>query len=108
MNEEKGRELFRFFPEVSARLKARWIVPDYHVSQILTGHGCFRKRLHDMKLCEDGTCYCGMADEDLHHVLCDCPLYEDLNCEKVDGISCEGAGCCTTVTSVAHRGTLAD
>ncbi|GBP65882.1 Retrovirus-related Pol polyprotein from type-1 retrotransposable element R1 4 [Eumeta japonica] len=46
--ETKGRELYRFFPEVSARLSFDWIEPDYETSQLLTGHRCFRKRLYDM------------------------------------------------------------
>ena len=85
-NEEKGRELFRFFPDVSARLRAKWVAPDHQLSQILAGHGCFRKRLYDMKLCEVSVCYCGMEEEDLHHVLWVCPLYEQARREMLDGI----------------------
>ena len=76
-NETRGRDLYRFFPDVSVRFKSDHIVPDHSVSQILTGHGCFRKRLHDMKLCERADCDCGHAAEDRDHVLWDCPLYDE-------------------------------
>lgn len=92
MHDEKGRELFRFFPDVAARLKSHWVAPDYQLSQILTGHGCFRKRLFDMKLCEVSECYCGMEEEDLHHALWVCPLYEEMRRKMMDGISREEAG----------------
>lgn len=85
--EDKGRELHRFFPDVAARLKATWVEPDYQVSQILTGHGCFRKRLYEMKLCEESVCYCGEEDECQDHVLWRCPLYEEQRSEMMDGIT---------------------
>lgn len=85
--EEKGRETYRFFPEVSVRLKYTWVEPAYELSQILTGHGCFRKRLYDMKLSEVKVCFCGLEDEDLHHVLWVCPLYEEIRRALLTGIS---------------------
>lgn len=89
---DKGRELFQFFPDVSERLGMHWVQPDYQVSQMLTGHGCFRKRLSEMKLCEGSMCECGMAEEDRHHVLWDCPLYEDLRARMLDGLALLGGG----------------
>ncbi|GBP28873.1 Retrovirus-related Pol polyprotein from type-1 retrotransposable element R1 2 [Eumeta japonica] len=82
----KGRELYRFFPEVSARLSFDWIEPDYETSQLLTGHGCFRKRLHDMGLNESSVCLCGQTDEEMHHVLWTCPLYDDIRNEMLSGL----------------------
>ena len=35
---------------------------------------------------EVSVCYCGMEEEDLHHVLWVCPLYEQARCEMLDGI----------------------
>lgn len=84
--ESRGRELFRFFPDVAARVRATWVEPDYQVSQILTGHGCFRKRLNGMRLCERAECYCGEEDEDVDHVLWRCPMYEDERKRMLDGI----------------------
>ncbi|KAG6454199.1 hypothetical protein O3G_MSEX008564 [Manduca sexta] len=57
--ETKGRELHMFFPDVAGRLSMCWVAPDYETSQILTGHGCFNKRLSDMRLRDDSACKCG-------------------------------------------------
>ncbi|KAJ8705022.1 hypothetical protein PYW08_012342 [Mythimna loreyi] len=72
-----GRELYSFFTEVTDRVSFGWVEPDYVVSQILTGHGNFRSRLHKMSLCDTALCYCGRADETRDHVLWDCELYTD-------------------------------
>ncbi|GBP00995.1 Putative 115 kDa protein in type-1 retrotransposable element R1DM [Eumeta japonica] len=57
--EKNGRELYRYFPDVSARLSFDWVEPDYQTSQLLTGHGCFRKRLYELGLNETSVCLCG-------------------------------------------------
>ncbi|GBP12198.1 Retrovirus-related Pol polyprotein from type-1 retrotransposable element R1 4 [Eumeta japonica] len=80
------RKLYRFFPEVSARLSSDWVEPDYETSQLLTGHGCFRKRPHDMRLNDTSMCFCGQTDEDMHHVLWSCPLYDDIRSEMLSDI----------------------
>ncbi|XP_063835634.1 uncharacterized protein LOC135084822 [Ostrinia nubilalis] len=90
--ETKGRELFQFFPDVAGRLGMRWVVPDYVTSQILTGHGCFNKRLCDMRLRTAAECECGEREEDRHHVLWSCPLYEDLRQALLQGIVLERPG----------------
>lgn len=74
---EKGRDLKMFFPNVADRLAYGWVEPDYVVSQILTGHGCFNKRLHGMSLRDSAACCCGEADESRDHVLWECKLYEE-------------------------------
>ncbi|GBP65858.1 Retrovirus-related Pol polyprotein from type-1 retrotransposable element R1 [Eumeta japonica] len=84
--ETNGRELFRYFPSVSVRLSLDWVEPDYEISQLLTGHGCFRKRLYDLGLNEMSECMCGLTDEDMHHVLWACPLYDDIRAEMLGGL----------------------
>ncbi|GBP63882.1 Retrovirus-related Pol polyprotein from type-1 retrotransposable element R1 [Eumeta japonica] len=84
--EKNGRELYRYFPDVSARLSFGWVEPDYQTSQLLTGHGCFRKRLYELGLNETSECLCGQTDEDMHHVLWSCPLYDDLRSDMLSGI----------------------
>ncbi|GBP97333.1 Retrovirus-related Pol polyprotein from type-1 retrotransposable element R1 4 [Eumeta japonica] len=84
--EMNGRELYRYFPDVSARLSFDWVEPDYQTSQLLTGHGCFRKRLYDLGLNETSRCLCEQTDEDMHHVLWSCPLYDDIRSEMLSGI----------------------
>lgn len=72
-----GRELYSFFPDVEARLQYVWVEPDYVVSQILTGHGNFRSRLHAMSLNDTPICYCERARETRDHVLWECELYAE-------------------------------
>ncbi|GBO98511.1 Putative 115 kDa protein in type-1 retrotransposable element R1DM [Eumeta japonica] len=54
--------------------------------ELLTGHGCFRRRLHEMGLNESSVCMCGQTDEDIHHVLCAYPLYDDIRVEMLGGL----------------------
>lgn len=82
-SDEKGRDLFRFFPEVGVRMEARWVEPDHATSQILIGHGCFRSRLQSLGLSESGACGCGEPQETRDHVLWYCPLYADLRQELI-------------------------
>lgn len=72
-----GRELYLFFSDVTDRASSGWVEPDYVMSQILTGHGSFRSRLHAMSLSDTAECYCGLADETRDHVLWDCTLYTE-------------------------------
>ena len=72
-----GRELYSFFPSIGERLKWTWVEPDHVTSQLLSGHGCFRRRLHNMSLQDTSMCPCGGDDEDRDHVLWSCPLYDE-------------------------------
>ncbi|GBP80622.1 Retrovirus-related Pol polyprotein from type-1 retrotransposable element R1 4 [Eumeta japonica] len=54
--EMNGRELYRYFPEVSGRLQADWVNLDFQTSQILKRHGFFRKRLSELHPCEVKMC----------------------------------------------------
>lgn len=80
---EKGADLKKFFPNVAERLALGWVEPDYVVSQILTGHGCFNGRLHAMSLSDNAACFCGEAEETRDHVLWECELYEEERCEML-------------------------
>ncbi|GBP17543.1 Retrovirus-related Pol polyprotein from type-1 retrotransposable element R1 4 [Eumeta japonica] len=55
-----------------------WVEPDQEFLQLLTGHGCFLKRLHDLVLNDTRICLCGLTDDDIHYVLWCCPLYAKL------------------------------
>ena len=72
-----GREMFAFFPRISGRMSYVWVEPEYVVSQILTGHGCFRCRLHNMRLSETAECFCGHERETRDHILWECKLYDE-------------------------------
>ncbi|GBP57364.1 Retrovirus-related Pol polyprotein from type-1 retrotransposable element R1 4 [Eumeta japonica] len=64
--------------ERDARVSSPWVEPDYETSQLLTGHGYFRKRLYELGLNESSVCLCEQTDEDMHHVLWSCPLYDEI------------------------------
>ncbi|GBO98753.1 Retrovirus-related Pol polyprotein from type-1 retrotransposable element R1 4, partial [Eumeta japonica] len=85
-DEEKNGRGTISLPDVSARLSFDWVEPDYQTSQLLTGHGCFRKRLYELGLNETSVCLCGQTDEDMHHVLWSCPLYDDFRSDMLSGI----------------------
>ncbi|CAH2216082.1 jg27626 [Pararge aegeria aegeria] len=91
-SDERGSHLRRFFPTVEGRLRATWVEPDYATSQLLTGHGCFRWRLHGFRLCESSVCDCGEGEEDAHHVIWECKLYEDLRCKMLSRIELAEVG----------------
>ena len=74
------------------RLSYGWVEPEYVTSQILTGHGSFRSRLHAMSLCDTAKCYCGQADETRDHVLWDCTLYVEERTEMLADWNREEAG----------------
>ncbi|GBP73315.1 Retrovirus-related Pol polyprotein from type-1 retrotransposable element R1 4 [Eumeta japonica] len=93
-----GRELYRYFADVSARLSSPCIEPDYETSQLLTGHGCFRKRLHELGLNESSVCLCEQTDEHKHHVSWLCPLYDDIRREML-----RVSGICACLAQIARR-----
>ncbi|GBP76121.1 Retrovirus-related Pol polyprotein from type-1 retrotransposable element R1 4 [Eumeta japonica] len=68
-NQGRNRELYSYFPDVSARLNSPWVESDYETSQLLIGHGYFRKRVYELRLNESNVCLCEHTDEDMHHVL---------------------------------------
>lgn len=84
--ETRGETLRRFFPDVKSRILATWVAPDHETSQLLTGHGCFNERLNALGLVNDRGCECGNESEDLHHVLWECTLYEDIRKRMLDEI----------------------
>ncbi|KMQ94772.1 reverse transcriptase [Lasius niger] len=50
----------------------------FHLTQVLTNHGCFSKYLHQIQKRTDTYCFmCGMDDEDdAHHTLMTCPTWD--------------------------------
>lgn len=73
----KGRHLFQFFPSVRDRLDLDWIEIDHQVSQFLTGHGNFKAKLHGMELVESPNCECSETEQSAHHILWECPLWDE-------------------------------
>ena len=50
---------------------------NFHMCQILTGHGCFRSYLHKIKRAENSTCsYCREEEDTARHTFYDCSRWE--------------------------------
>jgi len=77
-----------------ATTKASWtkiLIPDisrwwyhgpksvtYHMSQALTGHGCFQKYLYKKKRAHSPECmHCHAPEDDAKHTIFDCPYWDD-------------------------------
>lgn len=59
----------RLIPEVERWLCRKHGEVSYHLTQFLTGHGCFGAYLHRFKIKETDMCvYCGLSDSPLHVV----------------------------------------
>lgn len=73
--------LHKFFPTVRDRLQADWVEPDYWLSQILTGHGGFRAKLHQFKRSPTIHCpHCGEEDN-VEHVILSCAGLDRERCQ---------------------------
>ncbi|GBP78409.1 Retrovirus-related Pol polyprotein from type-1 retrotransposable element R1 4 [Eumeta japonica] len=70
-----------------------WVEPDYEISQLLIGHGCFRKRLNQLGLNDSRVWLCGHTDEDMHYVLWSCPLYDTSRNVMLNGTNMTNVDC---------------
>lgn len=68
----------RLLPDIRRWLTA-CTVPTYHLSQALSGHGCFRKYLYAKKRADSPYCvYCRTAEDDAAHTLFECPQWDSV------------------------------
>ena len=58
---QKGRHTSAFFLYVNSRLRTRWFVATHYITQMVTGHGAFKERLHRLGLAEDPRCSCPLG-----------------------------------------------
>ncbi|CAI6348373.1 unnamed protein product [Macrosiphum euphorbiae] len=47
---------------------------DHYTSQLLSGHGDFKAKLHGFNLVGDADCACGFPSGTAEHLLMNCPL----------------------------------
>lgn len=84
VTETKGawtRSLIKDVPAWCSRTK---VVLSFHLTQMLSGHGCFGKYLCRIKKEETPKCHhCGGAEDDAHHTLFMCPSWSQ---ERGDAI----------------------
>lgn len=72
VNEEKGDWTRKMIPSVKIRLELPMYV-DHYTSQLLSGHGDFKGKLHQFKLVDTPNCDCGNGSETVNHILYRCP-----------------------------------
>ena len=63
-----------FFPTIYSRVNCQHVVPNFVITQFLTGHGKFGHYLHGFKIKEDSMCQCGHENQTVQHLVFDCPL----------------------------------
>lgn len=74
---EKGRWTHRLIPDVSRWVSRKHGEINFHLTQFLSGHGCFRKYLHKFGHAESPLCpECGNLEETPEHVVFSCPRFE--------------------------------
>ena len=70
-----GRATHDYFPVITDRIDMKWVIPSYYISQILTGHGNFKRYLTTRHLTDNGQCYCGGGPETTTHVVYHCTRF---------------------------------
>ncbi|VVC33691.1 Reverse transcriptase domain [Cinara cedri] len=54
------------------------VTPTYHLTQVLTGHGCFQAYLYRMGLAGSPECLlCGHVEDSVEHTIVDCPYWNN-------------------------------
>lgn len=74
----KGRWTFAMIPDILDWTTRRHGDINYHLTQLLSGHGCFREYLYKYKHVDDPNClYCEGRTESAEHVLMECVRFEE-------------------------------
>ena len=73
---EKGRWTHQLVPRIAEWLNRKHGDPSYYLTQMLTGHGCFREYLYKYKHEDSPECpTCHGLEEDARHVFFTCPRF---------------------------------
>lgn len=81
----ESRWTFSWLPNVSLIKDSGFAKVDYYVTQVLTGHGCFRAFLHSIQRANTPNCWFGCeAPDDAEHTFFRCIRWEILRCEMWD------------------------
>lgn len=74
----KGRWTHRLIPNIQRWLEKPPMSLTFHLSQALSGHGCFRAYLKKMNRAEDSYCgYCVDPNDTVEHTIFVCPRWLD-------------------------------
>jgi len=70
---KKGRWTYRLIGDLTAWYNRKHDEGNFHLSQFLTGHGCFRYYLHCFgKINNDACVLCESRPDDAEHAICQC------------------------------------
>lgn len=73
----KGRWTYRLIPQVEHWVNRKHGETNYYLTQMLTGHGCFKAYLHRFGHGESAECATGCGvPEDAEHVFFQCPKFQ--------------------------------
>ncbi|KAE9540864.1 hypothetical protein AGLY_004109 [Aphis glycines] len=85
----KGRWTHRLIPHVKRWLEKAPMSLNFHTTQMLSGHGCYRSYLWKINRANDGSClYCGYHEDDVEHTTFQCPRWNaerDRMCPFLNG-----------------------
>ena len=74
---QKGRWTYRLIPNIRTWITRGHGEVDYYLTQLLTGHGCYRARLFQFNYEDDPHCTnCWEHLEDVEHVFFHCPRFD--------------------------------
>ena len=74
----KGRWTHRIIPDVGEWTNRKHGLVTFHLTQVLTGHGCFRSFLHRIRVYDSAECpTCPGRVEDVEHVFFHCPRFTE-------------------------------
>lgn len=77
----KGRWTYRLLPVISGWVDRRHGELTFHLTQVLSGHGCFRQYLHRVGHAASPACpECVDREESAEHVLFECPRFAEARC----------------------------
>jgi len=73
----KGRWTHRLIPSIAQWMNRKHGNVSFHVTQFLTGHGCFPAYLHKFGKLESPVCwYCGHEEDDANHTVFACDAWK--------------------------------
>jgi len=105
-----GKEWHKFWirnARTSEKVWSRGLV-NYEVTQLITGHGCFREYLCRFRVIDDPSCFCnGQADQDVQHIVHDCPAFASDRFEFSAKCSEKGINNITDLDNILMHGDLA-
>ena len=80
-----GRWTHQLIPDVAVWLNRQHGEVDFFLTQILSGHGFFRKYLHKRGLASSAQCpECGFEEQTAEHILFDCSRFEEVRRETLE------------------------